>query len=104
MLGMSAPPTAWSSLLISPVDLYGCHVPAFDPARLSAHFLWLLLERMVLVAGHCGSAVASHDQPIQLPVMSRRGARHTPECDCYYTAGHVSNGEPEPWQERGRER
>jgi hypothetical protein len=81
-------PTRIPVLILLP-DLYRCHVSTLDPARLPSYLLWILFERVVLMAGHLCCASPPHDKPVYMPFMSCRSARHAAECDCHDVAGHV---------------
>jgi hypothetical protein len=91
-------------VLILLPDLYRCHVPALDPARLPPYLLWFLLEGMVLMAGHFRCTSSPQDEPVYMPFMSCRSARHAAECDCHDAAGHVPHFESGARQKQCRER
>jgi hypothetical protein len=87
-------------VLILLPDLYRCHVPALDPARLPPYLLWFLLEGMVHMAGYRRCTGSPQDKPVYMPLMSCRGAWHAAECDCYDVVGHVPHFESKPRQEQ----
>lgn len=59
----------------------------FNIAELPAHFLWFVLEGMVLMASFSGFGLEA--QPVYVPFMSSLGTRNEAECYRHHITGHV---------------
>jgi hypothetical protein len=73
------------------LDLHRTTLSTADTSRLSAYFLRLLFEGVVLMAGLTTSDVQINT-PIHLPVMQGGCARIPSQCHRHYTPGHVLAG------------
>jgi hypothetical protein len=75
-------------------DLHRPAIPAVDVTGLSAHILWILLERMVRMAGDRSSEQqATYRPPIHVSIMSRGCARYKGGLAAHDAAGRLPESE-----------
>lgn len=73
-------------------------IPTTNAIGLLAHVLWIMSERMVLVAGFPG--FGQQTSSLHLSIMSSLSPRHKAQCHCHNTPRHVFAGEPAKAEDR----
>lgn len=68
-------------------DMHRDSLSTFDVAELPAHFLWFVLEGMVLMASFPGLGLEAPS--VYLSIMSSHGARNEAKRYRHHTTGHV---------------